>query len=51
MAITLDNLNYWGYFNLSSYYYRIYQYDDSFNNLNCSLSCLHLLKAVLSKDL
>jgi hypothetical protein len=50
-AIDLDNLNYWAYFNLSSYLYRTYEYKESLNNLKCSLSCLHLIKAVLSKDL
>lgn len=50
-AIRLDCLNLWAYFNLASHQYRSFDYHHAYANLVCSLSCLYLLKAVLSKDL
>lgn len=50
-AILLDSLSHWGYFNLASYYYRTNSYAEALENLHCCLSCLYLLKAVLSRDI
>lgn len=47
----MNNLNYWGYFNLFSLYYQNFNYHLALDNIKCSLSCLYLVKAVLSKDL
>jgi tetratricopeptide (TPR) repeat protein len=50
-AIGLDCLSHWAYFNLASYLFRTSSYAEALRTLHCALSCLYLLKAVLSRDL
>jgi hypothetical protein len=50
-AVRYDYLNYWAYFNLFSIHHQSYQYSAALDKLKCALSCLYLIKAVLSKDL
>ncbi len=48
-AVSLNELNFWAYFNLSSYYYAEQYLSQTINNLKCSLSCLYLLRASISQ--
>jgi tetratricopeptide (TPR) repeat protein len=50
-ATTLDSLSHWAYFNLASFLFRTSNFSEALRNLHCCLSCLYLLKAVLSRDL